>query len=256
MITTTAISKGKPNILVGNRNFRQDIGAQVTSLINTHFSGTIGKMGTDITKYILAQIQGESSFNYNKPGPHYPASHIRKVLTYSAVNSAYANGDQFLRSNIINSIRALGLMQVTGYYLIKGAGPNGIAELSRMRGDLWNSKIVSPGTDVTSLLTGEANISTQLLAGLTVLEDKYKIGLRLNHPGYPDLFSYTFGTYLGTGRDSLGTTPAVYVQRIFGSNFKIANGEGAFSPNVDTTKTTGPIVTAASGKNLGIPGCA
>lgn len=255
MATTTA-APGKPNILVVDKSFRQDIGARITSIIKAHFSSTIGQLGSDITKYILAQIQGESSFNYDRPGPSYSPSHISKVLGYSAVNTAYANGDQFLRANIINSIRALGLMQVTGYYLVKGAGPSGMAELARMRGDLWGSKVVKPGTDVTSLLTGLSTVDDQLLAGLTVLEDKYKTGVKVNHKGYHNIFEYTFGSYLGVGSDSLGTTPELYVQRIFGDNFNKANGEGIATFNKDSTKSGGPVTTYASGANLGVPGCA
>jgi hypothetical protein len=268
MATTSSLSGvvNRPATAYGNK---QAVRARVTDLIKQNFANTLGQ-ATDIINIFMALIQKESSFNViNSKGPNYGPLHLNKILQYSAINNKYSQGTTAERVNITNSAAAYGLCQVTGYYCIRGCSSTGVSELEKMRPDLASPLIISPGDDVTTKLWGENNLDNQLLAGLIVLEDKYKnIAPRLVSQGkYSNRLTAAVAAYLGLGAfDSLGTTPEAYANSIIrGSAYQIANnGKGpdgklsvASGNDVSSNKKSanGPSATAASGNNLSVAGC-
>jgi hypothetical protein len=160
-----------------------------------------------------------------------------------------------------NSVAGFGLMQATGWYTIKGAGPGGRNELMRMRPDLAGPLLIEPGEDVNTVL-GPDKLVNQILAGLIILEDKYEVANSLwaNPPTasrpYSSRLAATFGSYLGQGFDKNGSDPFSYAASIIqGDSYRIANS-GYTSRNGNAgTLAQGPVKTSASGTNPGNVGC-
>jgi hypothetical protein len=131
-----------------------------------------------------------------------------------------------------------------------------------MRSDLAGDLIVEPGTDINTVL-GPNNLANQILVGLIILEDKYKIApAYVSNPPtgarpYSNRAMATFGLYLGKGMDKFNSTPQAYAASIlYGDSYKVANGPGASMPgNNNGNLVTGPATTIASGDNRGPAGC-
>jgi hypothetical protein len=260
----------KSTTVATSSTIKQEVRERLRVLIPQHFSKTLGQI-PDVINLVMALIQRESSFNVeNSIGIMYSASHLGRYLAWPAIANAYRSGGVVERANIVNGARAYGLMQCTGYYIIKGASIGGKCELARIRNDVCGPFLISPGGNIASKLTGKSNLDIQLLAGLTVLEDKY-----LNvAPGlvqkkmFADRTTASFAAYLGLGAsDGLGTTPQNYANSIIrGSAYARANsgngpdntplvgGSGTAVANTGTNNV-GPEITLASGKNLGPAGC-
>jgi hypothetical protein len=259
----TAKKNGKPSSLARSYTSVQIVRSEVESLIKAHFSSTLGTI-PDIVKLVLACIYKESAFNANANSGIHGDTQLKRFLKYTAISSKFkeATTSEQERVNMRNSVAGFGLLQATGWYLIKGAGPDGKTELSRMRSDLAGPLLVEPGVDINTVL-GPTNITNQLLAGLIILEDKYKVAPSLvkNPPTvdkpYTDRIMATFGGFLGKGVDKFGSTPQDYAASIIrGDSYRIANGSSASSPKKNNGNTIdGPIRTAASGNNLGPAGC-
>jgi hypothetical protein len=157
---------------------------------------------------------------------------------------------------------------VLGYYAIKGSGTTGKSELERLRPDLAGPILVDPGVDVSTVLNGTDKIDNQILAGLIVLEGKYKeVAPKLVAKGqYSNKLTAAVSAYLGLGKSDLnGMTPERYANSIIrGSAYQIANnGRGpdgillASGGNSSSNGNSGsrPGVTSASGNNLSVAGC-
>jgi hypothetical protein len=268
--STTSAAKGYVAQVVTSPTDKQVVRKKITELISANFQATLGRE-SDIVNIFMSLIQRESAFNTSSRGINYPQAHIDKILKYSALKTKYAQGTDQERANIKSSAAAFGVCQVTGYYIIKGAGPTGTAELSRLRSDLAGPLLVEPGIDVRTVLLGVDNLNNQLLAGLIVLEGKYKssyVNNLITKGIFNNRLTASIASYLGVvgAVDGLGTSPEKYANSIIGgSNYRIANngvspvgtplvaGGGTSLPN--TTYPNGPAKTVASGDKLSAAGC-
>ncbi len=243
----------------------------VKDFLRNFFANTLARE-VDVENVVMALMYRESAFRPDAKGPDYGGSHVRKILTYSAVKNKYESGTAEERQNILNSAAAFGLGQVTGYYAIQGCGAGGKGELERLRPDLAGQIMVPPGVDVRTKLIGDDNVPNQVLASLIVLEGKYKeVAPRLVSQGrYTNKLTAAVSAYLGLGAaDSLGTTPEAYANSIIrGSAYAAANGgkgpqgralvagQGTITSNPTPAQgTAGPPKTAASGNVLSVAGC-
>ncbi len=268
MASTTNVS-GRVKQQVASFTSKQEVRQKVTEFIKAHFANTLGQ-APDIVNIFMALMQRESSFNPTAKGPAYGQSHVTKILGYTAIKTKYAQGSALEKANITNAAAAFGLAQVTGYYCIKSCGPGGKCELERLRPDICTPILIVAGGDVKSKLTGASTLDNQILAGLIVLEDKYKnVAPKLVKSGkFSNRLTAAVAAYLGLGTsDSLGTTPEAYANSIIrGSAYQIANN--GFSPDgkaltasasgsaPNKKSETGPVETIASGNNLSTAGCA
>ncbi len=261
--TTDLVKNGRPLATGKSYTSKQIIEAEVKRLIKTHFSATLGTIN-NISNLVLACIYKESSFNPAARSVIHGDKQVKRFSKYSAIAAKLSSKDttEEERANMRNSVRGYGLMQATGWYIIKGAGPGGQNELSRMRSDLAGPLLVEPGIDVGTIL-GPTNIVNQLLAGLIILEDKYKTaGSKVANPPtrdkpYTSRISATFGGFLGhKGVDANGTNGVGYAASIVqGDSYKIAN-VGFSNPGTNKgTLAAGPVRTVASGTNPGTIGC-
>lgn len=266
MATSTEQASGnsRPSSSAKSYTSIQVVKAEIDKLISAYFSGTLGTI-PEVTKYVLACVYKESTFNSKANSGIHGASQLKRFLAYSAIDSKMkaATTSEQEKANLRNSVAGFGLMQATGWYLIKGAGPGGQNELMRMRSDLASQLIVEPGIDINTKL-GPGMITNQLLAGLIILEDKYRVaGSLVANPTtekkpYTDKISATFGGFLGKGTDKFGSTPQSYASSIIhGSAYAIANGTSSkvgFT-GTDSNNKTSAVASSASGNNLGPPGC-
>lgn len=263
MATTDALkTNGRPSSNGKSYISIQTIEAEVKSLISQHFSGTLGTI-TDIVNLVLACIYTESRFDPKANSGLHSEGHFQKFKKYPAIAAAFSSNKttEQQKANMRNSVAGFGLMQATGWYLIKGAGPSGRNELSRMRSDLAGPLLVEPGIDINTVL-GPDKVTNQLLTGLIILESKFKSSASqvANPPTrdrpFTSKISATFGGYLGRGFDKFGTNPAAYAASIVqGEAYKIAtSGYGPVSANKGTL-AAGPVKTVASGTNPDTVGC-
>jgi hypothetical protein len=163
----------------------------------------------------------------------------------------------------------MGLTQVMGWNIIRGASKSGKCLIESARPDLAGRLCVSPGDSVAAKLKGSANIENSILAGLVVLESKYKTGYAKN--GYwavkignqervfPSRISAAVSMYLGMGlKDAAGTTPTSYAQEIIGGiAYSKANGSvspaiGKSRPQTAIAAANGPTTVGGKGST---PGC-
>lgn len=267
MATSVELAKAssKPDTRTKSYTSVQVIRYEVEALVKKHFSATLGTI-PDIVNLVISCIYKESGFSTKANSGSHGALQVRRFMGYSAIAAKFSNPKttQYEKANMRNSVAGFGLMQATGWYLIEGAGPNGQNELMRMRPDIAGTLIVPPGVDINTKL-GPDQMTNQLLAGLIILENKYKVAPNLvanpttAKKPYVDRVSATFGSFLGSGTDKFNTTPQEYAASIIrGQAYKVANGYSAAIPtggNNTPTTPTGPPKTPASGNNLGPSGC-
>lgn len=251
-----------------SETLRQGLRERVAAIIKGHFPNTLAKLSPaglpHVVNLVMALIYKESGFNPEIPGPQYNI-HAKGTEAYRYANSSVikpllqTTGIQ--RLNAEDAARAFGLMQVNGYYAIKGTF-EGKGELMRMRPDIAGPLMINPGDSVRAKLLGYGNMDNQILAGLIVLEEKMRIAGKLagNSPNSSKL-ALTFAGYLGFGKkDQLGTTPEAYAKSILeGDAYAKANGtDPIYVAQTPSTKeaSQGPVKTAASGKTLSVAGCA
>lgn len=259
----------RPEGLVKNNSFAQEVRVKVKTLIEIHFSNTLGKMSPHGIEHVVNLVMGliykESSFRPDNLGKQYPLNSPQWTEAYTYAKSAVikpmlaSSGQQ--RFNAVDAARAFGLMQVNGYYIIKGAF-GGKGELLRMS-PLAEPLMINPGDSVRDKLHGAQNVDNQLLAGLIVLQEKLRIAPgKVRDGSYGDVLTATFAGYLGHGaKDLIGTTPTGYASSIIGGDaYAKANGKGvsmaAVSNPTFKAAAAGPVKTAASGQKLAIAGCA
>lgn len=250
----------------------------IKSLVNQHFSSTLLRE-PDIVNIVNALIYRESGFNVNAIGPsvgYYPRTSGAAYFNSSAINSKYHSptSTPMERANLYQGLNAIGLMQVMGWYFVRGGSPSGRTELENLRPDLAGPLMVNPGESITSKLLGESNIQNAILAGLIILEGKYRAvrtfsssaGTYFTMPGDP--YSRKFVSkiqaavsgYLGLGKmDMNGTTAESYSASILGgAAYAKANGAGSLYIRDSETKVASSNGPDTNGTNLAaikIPGC-
>jgi hypothetical protein len=266
-MVSTNTSNGMAKQVVSSPANRQIIRQLVVDQLKANFANTLGQ-APDIVNVVMAMIYRESSF-VSKRGISYSDDALKKLLKLSAISSKYNSGTALEKTNIVNANAAFGLGQVTGWYVIKGAGPSGKSEMERLRPDITSDCLVNPGESVETILLGDDTYEKQIKCALVVLEGKYKeLAPGLVKTGtYSNKLTAAVAAYLGLGAsDKPGTTPEAYANSIIrGEAYKIANnGQGPTGLPVtessgqavaNNASPTGPAQTIASGNNLSIAGC-
>ncbi|MNK09988.1 hypothetical protein D3C87_279980 [compost metagenome] len=256
--------------MVANTTLKQSVRVIIHNALTSYFKDTLNKEN-DIENLVMALVQTESSFNYEAKGPSIPlvkSSGARDYFNSTAVSAVYKKGNAQQMSNIEEGLRAWGLMQVMGWNVVKGGSTagGGKTEIERARPDLASQLIISPGESISAKYSGEANVLNQILAGLVILESKWKAakkvdgGWQIGSVIYADRMSCAFRGYIGLGAvdNGNGGSPISYVSTIVnGPNYKAANGPGAvYVANKSAEKAAaGPPITVASGSKATLPGC-
>jgi hypothetical protein len=250
------------------------IKSTVKSLIDTSFSATLGRE-PDIVNVVNAQILHESGYYVNAVGyvvSSRPGTGGAGYLNSSAVANVLKTGTADQIKNIIFGLKGIGLMQVMGWCFVKGGSPNGVCELQRLRPELSGPLVVNPGEDLTTAILGHTNISNAILAGLIILEAKYKSTWQkgafwqVNGDTYERQFSSKLaaavGAYLGLGRaDTFGTTPEEYASSVVGGKiYQKANGPNPIyvasnKPNIVSTNGPGTPPGTITYSPIVPPGC-
>ena len=254
---------------VTDTSVKQIAATTIKQLLDQYFANTLGKEN-DIVRLIMGLIQKESSFNYNATGPVLSVSASSGASDYyysSPISNVYTTGNSVQRSNIVQGQQALGLMQTMGWNQVKGASKNGKQLIESVRPDLVSTLCINPGESLYSKFTGQNTVSNQILAGLAILESKYKavkqsgskftIGAGQNQFTYDSKMQCALQGYIGLSKTDKGngSSTAAYVASIYyGDSFKSANGGGGTTISGPPSTNTGPI-TAASGDNQHPPGC-
>ena len=251
-----------------------DIKDILKQLIPQYFGSTLARE-TDIVNIVAALIKRESSFNPDAIG--IPVSTRKgtggaRYLSSSAISSALATSSPTETINIqVGGVQAMGLMQVMGWNFVRGGSPSGRCEIERLRPDLAGLLCVNPGDSIPAAIVGSSNISKALLAGLTILEGKYKAVQQNGDIFYfkndsrkhefSSKISAAVGAYLGLGiADALGTTAESYVQSIVGGEaYLAANGIGN-NPKISNSvvviaSNNGPSTNGSGRSRIGVAGC-
>lgn len=252
-------------------SIKQSCSTIVSSQLKQFFGSTLNTEN-NIVSYIMAQIQAESSFNtVDAQGPTLSvisSSGARDYKNSSPVQNILAKGGSPQSINVDQGLRAWGCLQTMGWNQVKGASlKSGKCLIEQARPDLVSRLCINPGESLQAKFNGSGTLENQILAGLVVLESKYKTVKKVNggyQVGtfiYPDKMSATFQAYIGLATSDLGngSSTAAYVASIMGgSNYKKANGSSTIVVSNGTaqqTQSSGPAVTQASGDNQHPVGC-
>jgi len=252
---------------------KQNVKTIITNLLGQYFTSTLNNE-SNIANIVMAMVQQESSFSYNAIGPVISTSVSSGAKDYwnsQPIQNLLATGTPTQKSLVAQGLQAYGLLQCMGWNFIQGASKkNGQTEIQISRPDIASILCVPPGTDLTTLYQGQATASNQILAGLTILESKYKHISQTSsgwHYGnssqyFSSKIAASIGAYLGLGGydRATGMTPNQYVSNIlYGKMYVLANGSaaGGVSGNATSVATTssGQVVNIASGNNQVPPGC-
>lgn len=265
---------------------RQKVRAVVTSTLDQHFKATLGTE-PNIVNYVMALIYEESRFSPFARGPYVSevptakqkksSRGARQYMNSASVINIIKLGDADQKRNIQSGKIAHGLMQVMGWNIVRGASASGKCEIEETRRtDLIDRLCIPAGDSIEAKLLKEENIENNVLAGLAVLERKYK-ACRLRDGGWSAGGSYfstrlscAVGAYLGVGGKDLvtGITADAYVASIMGgdsyrrangSSYKIAgidnsSGGGGVSTKSAQSVSSGPTTNGTGQPNV-IPGC-
>ena len=265
-----------------NESIRQKLRSTTESVLKQYFGQTLNTV-PGMVDIFMALMLKESQFNVNaeyatplpfvKPGTgandYRYSTVIQNMLTPGNPNYSFQKAD-----NEPQGRTAMGLTQVMGWNIIKGASGTGKCLVENYRPDLVAKLCISPGDSVRSKLLGDANVSTSIVAGLVVLESKYRTGYAKNggwavklgsgksarELQFPSRIYSSVAGYLGyssTG-DANNTTYSGYANEIVGGSFYAASN-GPSAPMVTTTKTQTAIGSSSGPATLGgtgtIPGC-
>lgn len=244
----------------------------VKNLLDANFGATLARE-PDILNIAAALIHKESRFNVNAIGPAVSTERGTggfAFVTSSAIIRIYNEGNTTQQSNLALAFRGLGLMQCMGWNFIKGGSPTGVCELDRLRPDLSGSLVVNPGDDLSSIVLGEGNIEKAILAGLIILEGKWRIVQSAGDYFYikvdpykrkfPSRIAGAVAAYLGLGRKDLNnTTPEQYALSILGGqDYVLANGGNSYKiydSEVKTASSRGPSTNGANYSRITVAGC-
>jgi hypothetical protein len=252
---------------------KQNVKTIITNLLGQYFGSTLNRE-SNIANIVMAMVQQESSFSYNAVGPVIStavSSGAKDYWNSQPIQNIIATGTPTQRSLVAQGLQAYGLLQCMGWNFIQGASKkNGQTEIQVSRPDLASILCVPPGTDLTTLYQGAATASNQILAGLVMLESKYKHISQASggwHYGnssqyFTSKLAAAIGAYLGLGGydRATGITPNQYVSNIvYGKMYTLANGSSsagvASNPTGAPTTNSGQVVNIASGNNQTPPGC-
>jgi hypothetical protein len=277
-MTNTAIKVASNS---ADEALRQKLRSTTTSLLKQYFGQTLNTV-PDIVNIFMALMLKESHFNvnaayatalspYNSSGAadYYNSTVIKNILTPGNPASSLQK-----RDNEPEGRTAIGLTQCMGWNIVKGASISGKCLVEQFRPDLVGTLCINPGDSVKAKLSGEANISNSILAGLVVLESKYRAGYAKNggwaiklgsgkssrELQFPSRIYSSVAGYLGysSAGDANHTTYTGYANDIVGGSFYAA-ANGTSAPRVVTTKiqtamnsSNGPVTVGGVGM---IPGC-
>lgn len=246
---------------------------RLKDLLPTYFGSTLDRE-TDVVNIVAALIHLESRFNVNAVGKINPVTNKNsaayKYISSSCIQDVLTTGNPTQVANVSQGLQAIGLMQVVGWNFVRGASQTGKCEIERLRPDLVGQLVLAPGSDLITPYIGEANMDKALLAGLVILEGKYKAA-QSNREGFffkADPYSRVFSSrivaavaaYLGLGRaDINNTTPEQYAQSIVGgSSYQLANGTSKIKisdSEVKKISSNGPSTNGSNQNKIGEPGC-
>ena len=266
------MATGKPVSSDAFSNTRwQDIRTTTKTLVTGYFPATLGSY-PDIINVYMALMHLESSFNVNAIGPEVKemtSSGARDYMWSPPIKKIMATGSTYQQSNAQVGKRALGLGQCMGWNLVRGASMSGKCEVERLRPDLASLVCVEPGDDLVVQILGAPNMSKAILAGLIILEGKWKActqkspgwvigGLYFSSHIYASVAAYLG---LSAAGDANGTTYTKYANEIIGGkHYLLANGTSApqisdGSVQYASTAANGPKVAISSGTSGDVPGC-
>ena len=246
-------------------------------VLPAYFASTLNQV-PDMVHIAMAMIQHESAFIPLR-GVTLTDSHFKTMLSYPAVNKVYTTGTAQQRANIVDYNVCLGLIQVTAYYCVKGAGPGGKCLMESARPDLVSGPLaqllVNPGDDIDTTMLGQSTqqLTNQIIAGMIVLESVYKQSAKTVPAPWSSRIAYAIAGYYGFGKPQKGfPTNTSYVNDVlYGATYKLANsglnssgGSSAASsgtvaanptPNQSASVAASPSPSPASGNNQTNPGC-
>lgn len=243
--------------------------------IQTYFASTLG-LETDIINILKALVLLESSYNPD-------ALFIKAAYTvspnqagYDYLNSSAAisilqTGNTTQKAYLAQGIDAIGPMQVLGLNIIKGGSlKTGKCEVERLRPDLISTLVVNPGETPYNILLGISNLDKSLLAGLVMLEGKYKAVVQFpdgfgfnsdkNKLRFKTKISAAVGAYLGTiGADKNGVTAEKYAATITNGSYYIAANKGTGIPigssKISVASNAGPSTNGSNQSKISSAGC-
>lgn len=265
----------KGSVLATNNVRIMKIKDIVAKHVETYFSATLGRE-PDIVNIVNALVLLESGGKYNVNAVGRPldsnirGSMARNYMTSSTIVAKLETATNDEKDRINQGLTALGLMQVMGWNFIQGASLTGRCEIERLRPDLAPQLVVTPATDLWPLILGEGNMEKAILAGLIMLEGKYRAvyatpaGWSVKGDSYNrNFFSKISGAvaaYLGLGRaDANNTTPEFYSSQIVGGSFYVkANGTDAIKVSdtkINIASSNGPSTNGSNQGKIGSVGC-
>lgn len=245
----------------------------ISKLVELHFSATLGRE-PDIVNLVNAIICKETRFNSTRLGnpvvSDVRGSGGRIYMTSSAIITKLETATSDEKDYINQGLVGVGIMQVMGWNFIRGGSLTGKCEIERLRPDLASQLVVDPGTDLRPLILGEANLEKAILAGLIILEGKYKAvyatpeGFSVRGDPYKRTFfskmSGAVAAYLGLGKaDRNNTTPEAYASEIVGGKFYVmANGPdaiGVSDSKINIASANGPSTNGSNQGKISGTGC-
>ncbi|HET8686063.1 MAG TPA: hypothetical protein VFM18_05285 [Methanosarcina sp.] len=256
--------------------FKQKVRGIIKNLVDQYFSGTLGAE-QDIVNYVMALIQTESSFGPSRTGlvvsevptpkQSKPSSRAYQYVSSNSVRAILSLGDTQQKLNVASGKVAHGLMQVMGWNIVRGgSSKTNLCEIEESKHpEIISRLVINPGDSIENKLLGEDNIENNILAGLAILESKYKFtrrfgtGWSAGGSVFPTRLAAAVGAYLGVGGVDLrtGITAEQYVDRILGGDsYRVANGSSSNLGTVTRTASSGAPSTNGSSVPATIPGCA
>lgn len=268
MAVSAAPVSGAPSYGVGSK---QAIRNTISKLIDQYFKSTLGSE-QGIVDYIMAMAQKESSLNPATPSGQLVSdlSNARAAdyMKSSAVKALDNISTPLQRRYIQDGKRAHGILQVMGWNIVRGgSAKTQKCEFQELgRSDIAERFLVNAGDDIASKLAGVENLENGLLAGMAILESKWKRcrqvsgGWSAGGVTYTSRLACAVGAYLGVVQPGSSKEDEVnaYVSNIMGGkSYQIANGSlsGSQSRVVTASSTQQGPTTDGSGQRGEVVGC-
>lgn len=264
----------------GSVGTTQTIREVASRLIDQYFKPTLGSE-QGIIEYVMALMDYESRLRPDSPsGPLVSEVATGKQKKGSSRASQYVNsgpvasilqsGSPEQRRNVAAGKQAHGIMQVMGWNIVRGSSSKTQrCEFQESnRPDVASRLLIDAGESIVAKLAGAENLENNILAGLLLLEMKWK-SIRKQPDGwgagenpanvFPSRISAAIGAYLGSGKDLVtGVSVKDYVSSITGgTSFRRANdGSGGKTSQIKTAvaASSGPT-TNGTGQKGEVVGC-
>jgi hypothetical protein len=250
----------------------QKITDTITRLLDQYFKATLGSE-PGILEYVRGLMHYESRLRPDaESGPIVSevatstqkkgSSRAAQYVASGPVVAILQNGTATQKRNISEGKQAHGIMQVMGWNIVRGSSSKTQkCEFQESgRADVAAKLLIDAGDSVKSKLAGAENLENNILAGLLLLEMKWK-AVRKQYTGwglggdstkvFPSRISAAIGAYLGTGRD------LVTGVSVGGNSFRVANSAQAGSTSQVKTASaasSGPT-TNGTGQKGEVVGC-